>query len=376
MSARVSSSMGKQCRVTQESRYRIIHPSITLTESLQPAMTPNLSDTVHFVGSVCLPDQPTVLQRLSSSLPSRLRRIPDGETGKRQNFVAFQRDIFNDIPLVKAPVPQGIASKAPKLAPDDSSQIQLLPIEYDDFAIAGYDHFCKLRTEGVIPEGVRFQVSLPTPINVVGILVEPSWRARVEPYYEQALLAALKHIQDHIPAADLAIQWDLASEFAFLEGAASFPAWFSPLKDGLIDRVLKVAAAVHKDVALGFHLCYGDMGHKHFVQPKDTALLVEIGNAIVKGITRPVDWLHMPVPKSRVDADYFSPLKQLDIGDTELYLGLLHADDEEGSRERIKAAAKVIAPFGLATECGLGRSSQAELDSILEIASRLKGHDE
>lgn len=78
-----------------------------------------------------------------------------------------------------------------------------------------------------------------------------------------------------------------------MEGAASFPAWFSPLKEGLVERVLKVAAAVHEDVALGFHLCYGDLGHKHFVEPKDTGLLVEIGNAIVKGFTRPVDWLHM-----------------------------------------------------------------------------------
>ena len=248
-----------------------------------------------------------------------------------------------------------------------------MPVEYDEIAISGYDQFCKLRIKGVIPKGVRFQVSLPTPINVLGNLIEPSWRASVEPSYEKALLAALKQIQDNIPDTDLVIQWDLASEFAYLEGAASSPAWFSPLKDGLIERVLRVAAAVHENVALGFYLCYGDMGHKHFVEPKDTALLVEFGNAIVKGVTRPVDRLHMPVPKSRVDADYFAPLKQLDIGDTELYLGLLHVDGEEGTRKRIKAAAEFVAPFGLATECGLGRSSQAELDSILEISSKLKG---
>ena len=137
--------------------------------------------------------------------------------------------------------------------------------------------------------------------------------------------------------------------------------------------MLKVAAAVSEDVALGFHLCYGDMGHKHFVEPKDTALLVELGNAILNGVTRPVDWLHMPVPWSRVDADYHAPLAQLNIRDTELYLGLLHADDEEGTRSRIKAAAEFVAPFGLATECGLGRSSRVELDSILDTASRLNG---
>ena len=341
---------------------------------MTPLLVPKISETVHLVGSVCLPDQETVFTRLCSSLPSRLRRIPDGETGKRQNFVIFQRDVFNDSPFVQAPFPLVSASKTLGFAPGlDAPRIHILPVEYDEFAISGYDKFCKLRTEGLIPEGVRFQVSLPTPINVLGNLVEPSWRARVEPYYEEALLAALKRIQDSIPSADLAVQWDLASEFAYLEGAASSPAWFSPLKDGIIKRVLRVAAAVHEDVALGFHLCYGDMGHKHFVEPKDTALLVELGNAIVHGVTRPVDWLHMPVPRNRVDSNYFAPLKQLDIGDTELYLGLLHADDEDGTRARIKAAAEFVAPFGLATECGLGRSSQAELNSVLDIASRVKG---
>ena len=341
---------------------------------MMPAMTPQVSETVHFVGSVCLPETHTVLTRLCSSLPARLRRIPDGETGKRQSFVEFQRDIFNQSPFVQAPFPPGTAFRTTGFPPElDASQVRILPVEYDDFAISGYDEFCKLRTQGLIPNGVRFQVSLPTPINVLGILVEPSWRASIEPYYEQALLVALKRIQDTIPSADLAIQWDLASEFAYLEGADPTPVWFSPLKDGILERVLKVAAAVSKDVALGFHLCYGDRGHKHFVEPKDTALLVELGNAIVNGVTRPVDWLHMPVPRSRVDADYFAPLAQLNIGDTELYLGLLHAGDEDGTRARIKAAAEFVAPFGLATECGLGRSSQAELDSILDIAGRLKG---
>ena len=209
-------------------------------------------------------------------------------------------------------------------------------------------------------------------MNVLG-LVEPAWRAVVEPVYEKALLAALRRIQDHVPAGDLAIQWDLAKEFAFLEGAASTPAWFTPVEEGILQRVLRLTDAVDDGVAMGVHLCYGDLGHRHFVEPSDTALLVEVGNAILKGAARPVDWIHLPVPKSRVDAAYFAPLEQLELGDTELYLGLLHADDEDGTRARIQAAAEFVRGFGLATECGLGRSSVAELDSILEIAERATG---
>lgn len=106
---------------------------------------------------------------------------------------------------------------------------------------------------------------------------------------------------------------------------------------------------------------------------KNTAYLVDFGNLLLQGVKRRVDWLHMPVPKSRDDDAYFEPLKWLQLESTELYLGLLHADDEERTKKRIKTAARFIKPFGLATECGLGRSSQTELDSILEIASIVKG---
>ena len=96
-------------------------------------------------------------------------------------------------------------------------------------------------------------------------------------------------------------------------------------------------------------------------------------NSILRNVPRRVDWLHIPVPKSRIDAAYFAPLRTLEIGNTVLYLGLLHAKDDDGTKLRIEAASKVIAPFGLAAECGLGRSSKTELDSILEIAKRLSG---
>lgn len=187
----------------------------------------------------------------------------------------------------------------------------------------------------------------------------------MERMYEESLSAALGRIQDHIPAGDLAVQWDVAQELAYLEDVASRPAWFITVKDEILQRVLRLAAAVDEGVALGFHLCNGDLGHRHFVEPTDTALLVDVGNASLK---KSVDWIHLPVPESRADAAYLAPLKQLELGTSELYLGLLHPEDEEGTRERVKAASEFVGTFGLATECGLGRSSQAELDCILRVA--------
>lgn len=98
-----------------------------------------------------------------------------------------------------------------------------MPIGYDDAAIESYATFCRLRDGGVIPQGVKFQVSLPTPINVLHVSIEPAYQEALEPVYTKAFLKAVRHIQDEIPAEDLAIQWDVAVEFAFLEGIVSPP---------------------------------------------------------------------------------------------------------------------------------------------------------
>ncbi|KAE9374870.1 hypothetical protein N431DRAFT_438268 [Stipitochalara longipes BDJ] len=144
--------------------------------------------------------------------------------------------------------------------------------------------------------------------------------------------------------------------------------WFSPLKEGLVERILKLSDAVDDGVELGFHLCYGDAGHQHFIQPKDSAKLVEMANEISEGVKRNVNWIHMPVPKDRVDEAYYAPLKELKLRkETELYLGLVHGGDLDGTWKRIETAARVVGAFGVATECGMGRTAKGEFDSVLEI---------
>lgn len=45
---------------------------------------------VHFNGSVNLRDAETVMREITLRIPAGLRRIPDGETGDRGNWVFFQ----------------------------------------------------------------------------------------------------------------------------------------------------------------------------------------------------------------------------------------------------------------------------------------------
>ncbi|KAK7523898.1 hypothetical protein IWZ03DRAFT_13801 [Phyllosticta citriasiana] len=331
---------------------------------------------VHLVGSICLPSSEDVFRQATTHLPGRLRRIPDGETQLRQSFTFFQQGAFKDAPEVlkkydasfnPAPVdpvsPEELEAVVNKLGDN-------IQTSYDVYAKESYATFCKLREEGVIPKGVKFQVSMPCPVDVLVLIAEP-YQAALEPLYEAALIRDLKKIEENIPAEDLAIQWDIASPFAMMEGAL----WphFKPYVPDAGDHIKKMAVrlgnAVSPGVELGFHLCYGDIGHRHFVEPRDLGLIVDIATAVFNGVDRQINWIHVSAPKERDDEAYFAPLKDLPLGNTELYLGVVQPRDEEGTRRRIAAASKVVNNFGIATECGMGRTPTDDFVPTMEIAA-------
>lgn len=327
---------------------------------------------VHLVGSVPLSSNTEAFKCLATAFPNNLLRMPDGETGIRQDFVRWQGTVFSNAPFVANKHGQATVAKV-----DYGAPITLKPVGYDNFALASYAEFRKLREQGIIPPGMRFQVSLPTPINVISGHVSPEYQPEVEILYEKALIAALRRIQDIIPKHDLAIQWDAAREFAMIEKVESSSIgkpWFDPLISGLNDRFARLVASVDPGVELGFHLCYGDMNHRHFVEPKDTRHLVEMANAISRVSSRDINWIHIPVPKNRTDAAYFDPLKCLKLKkETKIYLGLAHPWDVDGTWKRIETASKVLDDFGIASECGMGRTSKKEFKAVIEVLGAVAG---
>ena len=120
-------------------------------------------------------------------------------------------------------------------------------------------------------------------------------------------------------------------------------------------------------VQMGYHLCYGSPADEHLVMPRDMAVMVEMANGIRQAVARRVDFLHMPVPKDRTDAAYVRPLAELaGFEECALYLGLIHHDDREGDLARIKAARDVADVFGVASECGWGRTDPQRVPGLLE----------
>jgi len=329
------------------------------------------------VGSVNYDDAEKTMRTAAGVLGPRLKRIPDGEVGRRFHWIMFQPDVLGEAEGIERigaePVWLRDLDARPLRIADgaDPSSLQLPPLGYAEAAIESYEIFRRLRDEGAIAEGVRFQVSLPTAVAVVGSFFFGDDRGAIEPTYTAALLRELEQIATAIPADDLAVQWDVASEIGIVERASGYgrtiEAWWGgdPF-EGLVSRLVALVDAVPENVEVGVHLCYGDAGERHFVEPSDAGTLVRFANAVLSGARRDLTWLHLPVPIERDDDAFYAPLAEL-APVAELYLGLVHREDGvSGAERRIAAASKVVPAFGVATECGIGRAPAGTTEGILE----------
>jgi hypothetical protein len=238
---------------------------------------------------------------------------------------------------------------------------------YDKAALASWEVFKRLRAAGAVPGHMKFQVSLPTPQASGYLYVSGPARETYFGVYERALKSALANIVKAIPASDLAIQWDVCQEvLAFENYFKDRPPHY---KKQIFDMLGRLGDAVPAGVEMGYHLCYGSPRDEHLVQPKDAAILVEMMNGIVAATKRPVDFLHIPVPKDRTDDAFYAPLNDFKRPEgTKLYLGLLHHDDDAGDKKRVAVARRHVAEFGLSAECGWGRTEPGRLPGLL------KGH--
>ena len=333
-----------------------------------------IPDKVHLVGSIALDSVEEVFRTTGGLLGRRLRRVPDGEPGGRRLWISWQYPFLRAQAFLKPdasrPNPRGMQPLM--LAENtDPAEIRFGELGYAREARISYQDFLAARNNGQLPDGVRFQVALPTPLAVINPFCSPKDAIAIEGPYESAMLREVETICRAVPHRDLCIQWDVCIEMLLWDGRwemARNP-FGADLEYEIMNRMERLAGAVPVDVELGFHLCYGDYDAKHFIEPLDTAKMVEVANALVEAAGRPITYIHMPVPIHRADDPYFQPLSNLRLAaNTELYLGLVHADGVEATNKRIAAAEKYATDFGIATECGIARCRTPELvRTLLEI---------
>lgn len=337
------------------------------------------SRNIHLVGSIGLESAGDVFQMLGELLGDKASRYPDGEPGIRDYWIVWQFRIFSEHPEFE------VGEKVPPLTEGaqpltryrvregvNPNAIDFPPLGYAAAALESYQIFSEFRDKGQVPEGTRFLVALPTPAAVIVAYVATEHAAAIEPVYAEAMVRELDAILEGIPNEDLAIQWDVCLELVAHEGGIPF--YLDDPRAHALETVPHLMGLVPEAAEAGFHLCYGDPGHKHIIEPKDLATCVDWANEICANTPRRVDFVHMPVPRDRNDDDYFAPLVDLEIGDTELSLGLVHhTGGLDGTKARIDTAGKFRPDFGIATECGFGRRPVETIPELLRIHAEAAG---
>ena len=298
--------------------------------------------------------------------------LPDGETGPRRAWVGYERERLcrpnPDVEVVQeTESPTGIPRHAYE-TPVFRIRAGVTELHWDswpriDDAISSYEVFRSLRSSGVIPAGVRFQVGLPFPASALN-----AFKADfagdypvAERAYEELVGRELVRLMSVVPPSDLAIQWDMAYETQDIEGVL---AWTS---EGAWERyagpVVRLTPQIPEEVLLGYHFCYGTFPEWPMYEARDMGLLVRMANYAVANSGRTVDWVHMAGPRylRSEDRSFFRPLVDLDVGDTRVFLGIVQPiDGLPGLRRRWETASRYLNGFGVAMYCGFGRQPGAD----------------
>jgi hypothetical protein len=337
----------------------------------------------HLVGSIPLHDAESVFRLLSRELGPYLARMPDGETGIRQSWIRFLQaalaahpaiEVATDLPPFRFVQWDGkLVREIPRLRLRErggSVIPEAFETGYANMAIASFRILESLQAAGLVPAEIKFQICLPTPAAPTYNNIVPADRPPVLAALTRHFAAEVARIAAALPHDRIAIQWDVCQEVLAWEG------YYEPgpvdFRTETLGVLTEVGAAVPEPIELGYHLCYGSPLDEHLVQPKDTRVMVEIINAVAARVPRPIQYFHLPVPKTRIDDAYFVPLEELELREgTELYLGLIHHADAAGDAARLAAARRHTRVDGVGAECGMGRGDPARLEALLAAHAAL-----
>ncbi len=324
------------------------------------------------------------LRVFGSDLGGDLLGLPDGEVIDRRRWVAgLAWRIFANHPsieIVQRPtsVEDGVEATRPPVGSTQNWKFRLRPgvtrprwgdlgwrLGYAKDAVNSYAIFRGLRKEGIIPGDVRFQVAIPLTSSAVDWCFPPEDWDAVRAGYEEAVAAEVAKICEKIPHDDLLLQWDACIEFMDLEEVPDGASFDQKLSHHA--RPARLSAAIPNDVLLGYHICYGVLGKWPMVDPsKDLSRAVALANSLIAYSGRRTDYVHIPILPNKPDA-YAAPLKDLQLQDAKLYLGVIHDMADEEKFVRLLATLRGFTPaFGIAAECGLGRYGSARARKVIE----------
>lgn len=337
-----------------------------------------------FTGSLAYSSTEEALSALSRAIGPYAHRYPDGETGKRNKWITWQREVFESSAQfeVASSYTNRDGMTFEMFRPVLDTSALNVRLGYAEHAAASYAVFRRLREEGRVPRGPRFQVSLPTPTAILTVFVDRGYREAMAPLFRAAMRNEVAGVLAAVPEDDLAVQWDVAVEMIGYEGGGAAPRYplhisFDRVPSYCAEEIASVSADIPTAVELGVHFCYGTAvptkdGPRRAVEPKDLGASVLFANLIDAGCQQRLDWVHMLSPRDRFDRAWFAPLAGLREG-LQVFLGVVHIEDGvPGAVARCVACDTCAGKRypGVAAECGLGglqRRTPAEMETILAV---------
>lgn len=328
-----------------------------------------MAHTVLLTGGIPGDSAEEIFDLLADTLGSRAKYWPDGEiTPQRRGWIGA----VNAAVLAEAPCFEAVPSTLSLPQDHPYHRFKTLRIKqgvpldlrgrlpYAEDAIASYRVFKDMQADGRIPQGIRFQCSIPGAHDVISVSFPDTrkWPQLIAAWQE-AVQEEYRRILEVIPPHELCVQIDYCTEMIHIGGTwAQLFDWVPDLpRDELFalytspDYILGHLKGLPDAVTIGFHVCCGTSPH-YPVQPlADIGLPVDLSNAIQAAAGGRVDFFHLPAMTDSGD-EYFAPLARLDVGTAEVFLGLECNDGLEAMEARIASARKALPEFGVAHYCG------------------------
>jgi hypothetical protein len=336
-----------------------------------------MSNELLFVGSIPCQTAEETFRTFGTEFGPHLAYLPDGEVGDRSywnTFVAYK--VFNGHPeleLVRRPAPNenGVENWKPR-SRHDQFQFRVKPgisnvrfgdpgwrLGYARDALNSYALFKLLKEQNILAKHLRFQVCIPLTYSLTHYYFPPEDESKIAPGLNEALRDEVKKIVEFIPANELAIQWDAVAEQKLIEAELAEKGIESARAMALrmMEPAREVCSPIDRDVALGYHTCFGTLDGWPSRSPKSLMGPVLLANAAVECSARPIDFFHIPTLDSASD-EFFSPLTELNARGARVYMGAIHhLHGPGGMSEQLRTIKKYLPEFGLGGPCGFGRAA-------------------
>src|SRR5215469_7716830 len=147
---------------------------------------------IYLVGSVPLENTEQVFATIGAAFGPRIKRIPDGETGERADWITWLEPAFADNPAFQKSGEffrvhaTGTGRERYTLKPGVRPQdVRFDNLFYADIAKQSYAEFKELKNAGKISADAKFQVDLVPAHSVIWLFVVDALHEAIDPIYNE-----------------------------------------------------------------------------------------------------------------------------------------------------------------------------------------------